>query len=73
MRVLFHSTFAVINAEKICRIQRIPARVVPVPREISSDCGMSLVIEDADRDVLAAALDQANIEHHFYEDSAPQS
>lgn len=73
MRVLFHSTFAVINAEKICRAQGILARVVPVPREISSDCGMSLMIDDADRVTLAAALDQANIEHHFHDDSAPQS
>ena len=66
MRVLFHSTFAVINAEKICRALQIPARVVPVPREISSDCGMSLMIADEDREALAGALDQANIEHQFY-------
>lgn len=42
--LLFKSTRAVIRAEKLFRQHHIPCRVIPVPREISSECGMSLQI-----------------------------
>jgi hypothetical protein len=44
MLLLFRSTHDVIKAEKALRQQRIPRRVIPVPRSISSQCGMALEI-----------------------------
>jgi hypothetical protein len=70
MRVLFQSTFALINAQKICKVEGVSVRVVPVPREISSDCGMSLLIAASDRERLEKAFQKAEIEHQFYELSA---
>jgi len=42
--LLFDSTRAVIRAEKLCRQHQIPCQIIPVPRKISSECGMSIEI-----------------------------
>ncbi len=44
MLFLFQSTHDVILAEKAVRTRSIPCRVIPVPRSISSQCGMALEI-----------------------------
>jgi hypothetical protein len=44
MLLLFQSTHDVILAEKALRLAGIPRRVIPVPRSISSQCGMALEI-----------------------------
>ena len=44
MLLLFQSTHDVILAEKALRLGGIPRRVIPVPRSISSQCGMALEI-----------------------------
>ena len=38
----FDSIHDVLRAEKILRRQGIPSDMVPTPRELSSDCGMSM-------------------------------
>ncbi|MBC7348014.1 MAG: DUF3343 domain-containing protein, partial [Clostridia bacterium] len=37
-----HSTHHLLQAEKLCHRAGIPFRLVPIPRQISSDCGMPL-------------------------------
>jgi len=44
MLFLFQSTHDVILAEKAIRTRKIPCRVIPVPRSVSSQCGMALEI-----------------------------
>ncbi len=44
MLFLFQSTHDVILAERAVRTRGIPCRVIPVPRSISSQCGMALDI-----------------------------
>jgi hypothetical protein len=44
MLLLFQSTHDVILAEKALRLAGNPRRVIPVPRAISSQCGMALEI-----------------------------
>ena len=44
MLFLFQSTHDVILAERAVRTRGIPCRVIPVPRSISSECGMALDI-----------------------------
>lgn len=44
MLFLFQSTHDVILAERAIRTRKIPCRVIPVPRSISSQCGMALEI-----------------------------
>jgi hypothetical protein len=39
--VTFRTTTAAIAMEKRCREQQIAGRLIPVPRSITSDCGMA--------------------------------
>ncbi|MBN1402638.1 MAG: DUF3343 domain-containing protein [Anaerolineae bacterium] len=40
--VLFHTTSAVLRAEKLLKGAGIPCKLIPVPRQLSSNCGISL-------------------------------
>jgi len=43
--VLFHSTQVAIKAEKILKEAKIKIKLIPVPRHLSSDCGICLRFE----------------------------
>jgi hypothetical protein len=43
--VLFHSTQAAIKSEKILKQANIKIKLIPVPRHLSSDCGICLRFE----------------------------
>jgi hypothetical protein len=55
---LFHSTQAAIKAEKILKAAKIKLKLIPVPRHLSSDCGICLRFEFDDaqmvEDILAS-------------------
>jgi hypothetical protein len=57
MLLLFQSTHDVIQAEKVIRQQGIHRRVIPVPRSISSQCGMALEINPDDREKVIDLLE----------------
>lgn len=40
--VLFHTTSAALRAEKTLLASQLSVRLIPTPRELSSDCGMAL-------------------------------
>ncbi|UCD71314.1 MAG: DUF3343 domain-containing protein [Syntrophobacterales bacterium] len=40
--VLFYSTSGTLVAEKILKRERIEYKLIPVPRHLSSDCGICL-------------------------------
>lgn len=64
--VTFHTTAAAMAVEKRCRAAGIAGRLIPVPREITADCGLAWRAEPGDRarlEALAADLDPAG----FYE------
>jgi hypothetical protein len=48
--LLFQSTRAVIKAERIFRKNGLYCKVIPVPRTISSECGMAIEIKPEDRE-----------------------
>ena len=39
--ITFHTTAAAIAMEKLCRAKDLPGRLIPVPRELTADCGMA--------------------------------
>jgi hypothetical protein len=39
---LFDSTSATLLAEKLLKTEGIPFKIIPVPRHISSDCGVCI-------------------------------
>jgi hypothetical protein len=38
----FHATYAVLKAEKILKRMGLSVKMIPVPRQISSNCGISI-------------------------------
>ncbi len=64
--LLFQSTRDVIRAEKVCRQRSVACRVVPVPHDVSSECGMAIQINEADRMRVEKSLAEAGIPAHVH-------
>jgi hypothetical protein len=60
--VLVYSTSYAIRAEKILHQAGIASRLIPVPRHLSSNCGVCLRVEPADKDAAQEALKAAKLE-----------
>jgi hypothetical protein len=60
--VLFYSTSAAIRAEKLTKEEGLKVKLVPVPRHLSSDCGVCLRFESLDADKVRAILEEARVE-----------
>jgi uncharacterized protein YqgV (UPF0045/DUF77 family) len=54
---LFQSVSYVIKAEKILKEAGIPHKIIPVPRIISSDCGVCLRFLKEQKEAITEALD----------------
>ena len=54
--LIFPSIHHVLAAEAALKDAGVPAELVPVPKEISPDCGMAVTIAPADRARALAAL-----------------
>lgn len=59
--ILFHSTSHAIAAERAAKRAGLDVKLVPTPRELSSDCGSALRIAAADRARCEAALQAAHV------------
>lgn len=46
--ILFHSIHDVLRAEKKLKSKEIEYELVPVPRQLSSDCGVCIKLKDID-------------------------
>jgi|LSQX01.3.fsa_nt_gb hypothetical protein len=64
--VLFPTTTSAIRAEKILIKAGLAVKLVPTPRELSSDCGISLRFLPADEADLRLNLDQAHLEFEIF-------
>ena len=60
--LLFHSTSYAIRAEKVLHKAGIQSKMIPVPRHLSSDCGVCVRIERADQEAARQALEAAGAE-----------
>jgi hypothetical protein len=54
--ILFDSVSSTLLAEKILKKQGIPHKVIPVPRHISSDCGVCIRFSASLRDRIEPAI-----------------
>lgn len=64
--VIFHTTTSAIRAEKMLKRLGLVVKLVPTPRELSSDCGISLRFLAADETAIRQNLDTANIEYEIF-------
>ncbi len=60
--ILVPSTSHAIRAEKILREAGLECKLIPVPRHLSSDCGVCVRIPRQARDAACAALEHARLE-----------
>ena len=66
--ITFHTTAAAIAMEKLCRAKGLPGRLIPVPRELTADCGMAWRAEIDKRTALEALATGEGLEvEGFYE------
>lgn len=66
MLFLFESTHAVIKAERICDKNGITCKIVPVPRSISSQCGMGIEVSEKQEKIVANILFKKKIIYNIY-------
>jgi hypothetical protein len=59
--ILVYSTSYALRAEKVLGQAGIPCKLIPVPRHLSSDCGVCIRIERADRKAARQALEDAGV------------
>lgn len=60
--VLFHTSSAAMKAEKALGRAGLTVRLVPTPRQFSSDCGFALRFDWAEEDRVAPLLSQAGVQ-----------
>ena len=60
--ILMHSTSYAIRAEKVLHMAEIPSKLIPVPRHLSSDCGVCVRIERENQEAALQALASAGVE-----------
>lgn len=54
--VLFHTTSAALRAEKVLQSVNLATKLIPVPREFSSDCGIAVRFAWAQREAIETTL-----------------
>ncbi|GAB4255836.1 MAG: hypothetical protein Kow0092_01300 [Deferrisomatales bacterium] len=57
--LIFHSIHKVMRAEKVLKGAGLDVRLMPVPRQLSSDCGLSLAFPSPQRQAVEEALQAA--------------
>ncbi len=60
--VLVHNTSAAFRAEKVLKTGGVTVKLVPTPRELSSDCGMAIRFNVEDKERVRLLLLEARVE-----------
>ena len=59
---VFHTTAAAMAAEQLCRREGLEGRLIPVPRSVTSDCGIAWSAPAELRDTLELRFREAGLE-----------
>ena len=57
----FHTTTDAMAMESLCKEKNLGGRMIPVPGEITADCGLAWCAEPQSEDILTNALRAAKI------------
>jgi hypothetical protein len=60
--VLFHTTSSAMRAEKTLLRGGLTIKMIPTPRQFSSDCGIALRFDQQQADEVRALLGEARVE-----------
>ena len=61
--VTFHTTAAAMAMEKLCTEENVLGRLIPVPRELTADCGMAWCAPVDAGETLRALADAHHLEY----------
>lgn len=61
--VIFYSTSAAIRAESLAQKVNLKVKLIPVPRHLSSDCGICLQFNNEDQQSIKEILVEKKIEY----------
>lgn len=64
--LLFPNVHKVMKADRLCKSIKIATRVIPVPEDISSECGMCLLVSGSDLKTCTEALKKENISFELH-------
>ena len=62
--VTFHTTAQAMAMEKKCGERSLPGRLIPVPRQISSGCGMAWCVPAENREEIHAMLINGEVDYY---------
>ena len=60
--IIFKTTTSAIRSEKITKKEGLDVKLIPTPREYSTDCGISLLFSLEDREKVINILNEKKIE-----------
>lgn len=60
--VLFHSVSGALRAEKLLKAESLSIKVIPVPRQLSSDCGICIRFDQKDQPKVEEVLARNQLE-----------
>lgn len=60
--VTFHTTAAAMAMEKHCKASNLPGRLMPVPRALTSDCGIAWCSGPEQREAIQALVEKEGLE-----------
>jgi len=60
--VLFYSTSGALQAEKLLKREGVTTKLIPVPRQLSSDCGICLRFEQSEETRIKVILEEKQVE-----------
>jgi hypothetical protein len=64
--ITFQSTHQVLKTEKLLQKEGVDFDIIPVPKEISSDCGMAIRVEMESIKIIEGILEKNTIVYKTY-------
>ncbi len=68
--ILVYSPSHALRAEKLLQVAAIPCKLIPIPRHLSSDCGVCVRINQSDQTAALETLARVGMEtqglHNLY-------
>ncbi len=66
--LIFNSVHRVMKAEKLLKDANLDSKTIPVPRKLSSDCGLAIKINNIEINDILKALEKETPEEIYLED-----
>lgn len=66
--VLFHSTSSAIKSEKVVKEAGLKVKLIPIPRHLSSDCGICLSFDPSKRQAVEEILQSNKVDYQGIEE-----